>query len=381
MRIGIDFTAGSQLAGIGRYTRSLVSALIAQSPNDEIVLLEPRQTATPVRMLIRAPNVVRNELPLSERMLTRIWHRLRLPLYADVLMGGLDVFYAPDFVLPPLRRAPGVLTVHDLSYRFSPESFPDSLRSYLDAVVPRSIARARMILADSAATGKDLSSAYGVDPSRIDVLYCGVDPEFQEQYPQEERNATLRRYGVTFPYFLSVGTIQPRKNIARIIAAMKIVVGAGLPHHLVHVGRPGWLHEPIYAAPEKYDVIGRVHFLSDVAADEDLAVLYGGATALVFPSLYEGFGLPVLEAMACDTPVVTSHVSSLPEVAGDAAILVDPADDREIGTAMVNIAKDEGARARLVAAGRERVAEFSWERAAGELRVHLERAAQRGSTG
>ena len=120
MKIGIDFSAGSQLAGIGRYTRSLVRALIAQSPNDDFILLEPRQSAVPVRMIFRSPNVVRKNLPLSERMLTRIWHRLRLPLYADALMGGLDVFYAPDFVLPPLRRTPGVLTVHDLSYRFSP---------------------------------------------------------------------------------------------------------------------------------------------------------------------------------------------------------------------------------------------------------------------
>lgn len=378
MRIGIDFTAGSQLAGIGRYTRSLVAALIAQSPDDEIVLLEPRQSVAPIRMLFGSPRVVHKELPLSERMLTRIWHRLRLPLYADVLMGGLDVFYAPDFVLPPLRRAPGVLTVHDLSYRFSPESFPDSLRSYLEAVVPRSIARARMVLADSDATRQDVIGAYGVDPSRVNVLYCGVDSAFREHYSQEECSENLRRYGITFPYFLSVGTIQPRKNIARIIGALPTVVGAGQPHHLVHVGRPGWLHEPIFAAAEQHGVADRVHSLSEVDEDEDLAMLYRSSAALVFPSLYEGFGLPVLEAMACGVPVITSKVSSLPEVAGDAAILVDPLDSQDIGAAMVSLATNKDARDALIAAGRERVAEFSWERAAVELRAHLARAAQSG---
>ena len=159
MKIGVDFTAGSQFAGIGRYTRSLVRALIAQSPKDRIILLEPRQPTGSVRFLLRAPNVTRKEIPFSDRTLTRIWHRLRLPLFADTLMGGVDVFYAPDFVLPPLWRAPGVITVHDLSYLHFPDSYPNSLRSYLESAVPRSVARAQLVLADSEATRQDLLSA------------------------------------------------------------------------------------------------------------------------------------------------------------------------------------------------------------------------------
>lgn len=375
MRVGIDFTAALQAAGIGRYTWSLVRALIAQCPADEFTLLTPRISTGHWRSLY-TPNSKYRHLPLSERTLKRIWHRLRLPLFADLLMGGADVFYAPDFALPPLWRALGVITVHDVSYRLFPDLYPDSLRSYLEGVVPRSVARADLILVDSAATQRDLVATHDVDPAKVEVLYCGVDPVFRPQDSHAARQAVRYRYGIEKPYFLSVGTIQPRKNIARIIAALQGVVASGLPHHLVHVGQPGWLHEPIFAAPREHRVSERVHFLTDIDSDEDLATLYCGAAAFVFPSLHEGFGIPVLEAMACGTPVITANVSSLPEAAGEAAILVDPTDVSAIGEALVELAANEGLRAQLVAAGRARAAKFTWQRAAEEMRAHLARVAQ-----
>ena len=377
MRIGIDFTAAAQPAGIGRYTWSLVSALIAQPFVDQITLLMPRFSEGHWRRLV-SPKLRYRYLPLSERALTRIWHRLRIPLYADLLAGGVDVFYAPDFVLPPLWRAPGVITVHDLSYLHFPDSYPNSLRSYLESVVPRSVARAQLVLADSEATRQDLIGAYHVEPARIEVLHCGIDGVFHSRNDPAQRAAVLQRHGIAYPYFLTVGTIQPRKNIARVIAAMRSVVEAGLPHHLVHVGRPGWLYEQILAAPQEHGVSERVHFLTTVDSDEDLAVLYSSASALVFPSLYEGFGLPVLEAMACGTPVVTSNTSSLPEVSGEAAILVDPNDVDAIGGALLVLATNEVKRAQLIAAGRERAAGFTWERSASELRAHLVRVVSGG---
>lgn len=303
--------------------------------------------------------------------MTRIWHRMRLPVFADLLAGGADVFYAPDFALPPLWSAPGIITVHDLSYRLYPDSYPDSLRSYLEAVVPRSVEHAQLVLADSEATQRDVIAAYDVDPAKVRVLYCGVDAVFKPQDAEAARRDVGARYGIQSPYFLSVGTIQPRKNIARIIAALRGVMEKGLPHHLVHVGRPGWLHEPILNAPQEHGVADRVHFLTDIDDDEDLATLYSGATAFVFPSIYEGFGIPVLEAMACGTPVITGNISSLPEVAGEAAILVDPTEVDAIGDALATLATDEGMRAQLIAAGKERAAMFTWERAATELRAHL----------
>ena len=376
MRIGIDFTAAAQPAGIGRYTRSLVGALAAQFPSDRFVLLTPRRPGRAPLRLLEYPNVTLRELPLSERTLTRIWQRLRLPLFADLLTGGADVFYAPDFALPPLWRAPGVITVHDLSYRFFPDSYPASLRRYLERVVPHSIGRARLILADSASTQRDLAAEYNTDTKRISVLHGGVDPAFRPVESGAARAAVLRRYGIASPYFLSVGTIQPRKNLRRVIAALRTVSAAELPHYLVHVGRPGWLYAPILAAPQEYGVAERVRFLTEVDSDEELAALYSGATAFVFPSLYEGFGLPALEAMACGTPVITGNTSSLPEVAGGAALLVDPTDVDAIGAALVTLATDESRRERLSASGRERAAEFTWERAATALRAHLAHAAK-----
>ena len=260
----------------------MVTALIAQCPADEFTLLTPRDPAGGWRRFY-TPNSQYRHLPLSERALARIWHRMRLPLFADLLAGGADVFYAPDFALPPLWRAPGIITVHDLSYRLFPESYPDSLRSYLEAVVPRSAARAQLVLADSEATQRDVIAAYDVDPAKVRVLYCGVDAVFQPQDAEAARRDVSARYGIQSPYFLSVGTIQPRKNIARIIAALRGVAEKGLPHRLVHVGRPGWLHEPILNAPHEHGVADRVHFLTDIDADEDLATLYSGATAFVFP--------------------------------------------------------------------------------------------------
>ena len=378
MKVGIDFTAAAQPAGIGRYTRSLVGALVAQFPADQFTLLKPRQRGRVPADLTDAPNVRLRELPVSERTLTRIWHRLRLPLFADLLVGGADVFYAPDFVLPPLRRAPGVLTVHDLSYRHFPDSYPASLHAYLEAVVPRSLARAALILADSVATQNDLVAEYRADLAKTKVLYCGIDPVFRSRGTAAVSQAVLRKYGIDFPYFLSVGTIQPRKNLARLIAALPDVITAGLPHHLVHVGRPGWLHQSILAAPQEHGVSKRVHFLMAVDSDADLAALYRGATAFVFPSLYEGFGLPVLEAMACETPVITARVSSLPEVAGEAALLVDPADVAAIGGALIAVARDGSRRGALVAAGRERAGKFTWEQAAAALHGHLADAAGSG---
>ena len=376
MNVGIDFTSAAQPAGIGRYTRSLVGALAAQNPSDRFSLLTPRQHPQTLQEFLSFPNVTRRELPVSERILARFWHRLRLPLFADLLVGGADVFYAPDFALPPLWRAPGVITVHDLSYRLFPDSYPDSLRTYLETVVPHSVARAELVLVDSAATQRDLVAAYQVDPAKVSVLYCGVDPVFRPQDSQAARQAVRQRYGIEPPYFLSVGTIQPRKNIARTIAAMKGVVESGLPHHLVHVGRPGWLHEDILNAPREHRVSDRVHFLTGVDSDDDLATLYCGAGAFVFPSLYEGFGIPVLEAMACGTPVITGNISSLPEVAGDAAILVEPSDVNAIGEALVRLATCESTREQLIAGGKKRAARFTWKRAAEELRTHLAKVAK-----
>ena len=369
MRVAVDFTAGArQWGGVGRYTRSLVKAL-AYSPGPplDLTLL----WAGPARVPLPHgwPGTRLRKLPLPERWMTAAWQRMRLPLTADLLAGGAQVYYSPDFALPALWRARSVVTVHDLSYLTHPETHFPPLRRYLDGAVPRAVSRANLVLADSEQTRRDLVSLLGVPDDKIRVVLSAADPAIVRQAAPDVA-AVLHRYGVTLPYVLSVGTIQPRKNLPAIFDALR-----RLDRHdvtLVHVGRKGWLYEPIFDALAASGIAERVRFLENVDSDDDLAALYSGAEALVFPSLYEGFGIPCLEAMACGTPVIASHAGSLAEVVSDAGIVVDPHDAGAIALGISRLMEDPAFRDDLVARGYAQAARFTWEASGRQLRTLLE---------
>jgi glycosyltransferase involved in cell wall biosynthesis len=376
MRIGIDYTAAArQRAGIGRYTRELVKALLTLDSPHRYTLFAatgglPREDwqakINRLTTISRSPLTVRN-LPLSDDWLARLWHRLRLPLPVELITGPLDLFYSPDFVLPPTRRATRtLLTVHDLSFLHYPEAFVPTLRRYLERVVPRSVARADHVLADSEATRADLIAHLGTAPEKVDVLYSGVDPRFGPESKAGERERLEKRYGVgDQPYILSVGTVQPRKNYTRLIRAFASLRAEA---QLLIAGGKGWLYEEIFAEAEEHEAVRLLGFVED----EDLPALYRNAALFAFPSLYEGFGLPVLEAMACGTPVVCSDASSLPEVAGNAALLVDPLDIDVLTEAMARVLGDADLRQAMIARGLQQAARFTWERAARQLLDTLE---------
>ena len=383
MRIGIDYTAAArQRAGIGRYTRELVSALLALeggagSPHQYVIFAatgglkpetlraEPQAEAWNLKP---GPGVRLRTVPLTDDWLARLWHRLRLPIPVETIMGLLDVFYSPDFVLPPTRRATRtLLTVHDLSFLHCPEAFVPALRRYLERVVPRSIACADRVLADSAHTRSDIVSFLGVPPDKVEVLYSGVNARFRPEGEPRERERLQARYGIGYqPYVLSVGTLQPRKNYLRLIRAFaNLKPGTPKPEpQLVIAGGRGWLYEDILSEAARHG--DRVRILGFV--DEgDLPALYRNAALFTLPSLYEGFGLPVLEAMACGVPVVCSNASSLPEVAGEAGLLVDPLDADGLTGAMRRVLEDSGLRREMIARGVAQAARFTWERAARQL--------------
>ncbi len=381
-RIGIDYTAAArQRAGIGRYTRELVRALLALERslggrNRYTVFaatggLSP-ETADCFNLLDLAPGAgVRvRTVPLTDEWLARLWHRLRLPIPVELVTGPLDVFYSPDFVLPPTRRGTRtLLTVHDLSFLRYPEAFVPPLLRYLERVVPRSIARADRVLADSAHTRSDIVSLLAVPAGKVRVLYSGVDARFSPQGGPDEDEWLKGRYGLKpGAYVLSVGTLQPRKNYVRLMRAFAALrpgtLGPGC--QLVIAGGRGWLYEDILAESEKHG--DRVRILGFVD-DADLPALYRNAALFAFPSLYEGFGLPVLEAMACGVPVVCSDASSVPEVAGDAALLVDPLDTEGLTAAMDRVLRDANLRQKLVDRGLAQAARFSWEQAARQLQA------------
>jgi glycosyltransferase involved in cell wall biosynthesis len=366
MRIAIDYTpAHEQGAGIGRYVRELVAALstLDQNTDYRLFVAGSRQGDLP---LSPGHNFRREPTRISPKWFARFWHRLQLHLPVEWWTGDVDLFHATDFVLPPHRKkTKTLLTVHDLSFVKVPETASPRLKSYLDVVVPRSVKRAGHILADSHATKDDLIEIYGTPAEMITVLHSGVDPKFK---PDKSRLSTLyTKYHIPDrPYIFTVGTVQPRKNYGRLIRALSVLRQRGIDVDLVIAGGKGWLEGPMYQALEETDMGNHVHLIGFVD-DDDLPTLYSGAACVAFPSLYEGFGFPVLEGMACGVPVMTSNVSSLPEVAGDAAMMIDPYNLDAMIEMLQSLLTDESRRKVLIERGYRQARHFTWERSATQL--------------
>jgi glycosyltransferase involved in cell wall biosynthesis len=375
MKIAIDYNAAlRQNAGIGRYTRDLVRAVLDLDSDDEVVLFYAGRDLPAEHpglqelraLALQSDRVRAVAIPLSERWLTIAWQRARLPIPVERWTGPVDLVHAPDFVLPPVRRAPTLLTVHDLTFRIHPETAHANLRRYLERAVPRSLARATHILADSQSTKRDLERLMGVSPARVTVLYPGVGPRFRRVDDSRQLQAVRARLKLPPRFLFSVGTLEPRKNLQRLMRAFAQVrrdQPALDDTELLLAGKPGWLSDAIVADAR---ATPGVRLLGPVD-DADLPALYTLATATVYPSFYEGFGFPPLESLACGTPVLTSNTSSLPEVVGDVGILVDPLDEAAIADGMTRLLTDaslaEDARRR----GPKQAARFSWSRAAHQL--------------
>ena len=366
-RIAIDYTpAIEQSGGIGRYVRDLTAALAGlDQANDYRLFVSGAAAGT---LPPAAANIQWRPTAITPRWLARIWHRARLPLPVELFTGKVDLFHATDFVLPyTLPSTRTLLTVHDLSFVRVPEAASPPLKAYLDAVVPRSVERADHVLADSAATKDDLMELYKTPADKITVLYSAVDQRFRRVSDSRKLESTRAKYGLAgLSYLLSVGTVQPRKNYSRVIKALAEARSSGLDLHYAIAGGKGWLETEMQQTIASTGMGDFVHLLGYVD-DEDLPALYSGSRMLLMPSLYEGFGLPILEAMACGVPVITSNISSLPEVAGDAAILIDPADPAALRDAIIAVDTDSTLREQLVESGYRQAGKFSWQRSASQL--------------
>lgn len=379
MRVAIDYTAAIyQVAGIGRFVRSLVHALAEVDPDTEYLLVyaDPPQGVQPA--MPEAPNFVPRRIPLPQRALNAVWHRLSLPIPVDLVIGPVDVFHSPDFVLPPVRRGAKILTVHDLAFLLQPECAEAKLRDYLEKTVPRSVARADFILADSVNTQDDLICLLGVPPSRVEVVPGGVDPAFAPVQDEALLDRVRERVSDGAPFVLSVGMIEPRKNLVRLIEAFELLKARyHAPHKLVLAGKRGWLSDGIFRRAEASPVAPDIRFPGFVA-EAELPALYSASELLAYPSLYEGFGLPPLEAMACGVPVVASSSSSLPEVVGDAALLVDPTSVEGLAEAMARALADTELRRRMRTKGLDQAKRFTW-RASAEKTLKVYRRLGAGS--
>jgi glycosyltransferase involved in cell wall biosynthesis len=367
MHIAIDYTpAIHQRAGIGRYTRGLVQALTRLDAENRYTLLALGQsgahfvpTALPTNFSIRFA-------PISDRWATVLWYRLNLPLPVELFSGRADLFHGPSFTLPP-SFAPSLLTVHDLSFLRYPQGAHPALLAWLTKAVPRSLHRARHVLADSESTRADLIELMQVPPDQITVIGAGVDEHFKPVDEPETLARVRSHYQLPDRFVLSISTLEPRKNFTGLIAAFNLMAISSVPDlHLVIAGGKGWLYDDIFAAAEASPLRERIHFAGYVA-DEDLPALYSLAALFAFPSHYEGFGIPVLEAMACGTPVVCADNSSLPEIAGDAALLVEATDTEALADAMHQLSIDTSVREKLIRRGYEQAGRFTWEQAARRL--------------
>jgi glycosyltransferase involved in cell wall biosynthesis len=312
---------------------------------------------------------------VSPRWLARIWQRMRVPLPVEFYTGSIDLYHATDFVLPPTR--PGtrtIVTVHDLSFVRVPDAATPRLKAYLDQVVPRSVKRADHVIADSSATKQDIIDIYNIPEEKISVLLSGVSTHFKPE--MEHRPQIQKRYNLPEkPYIFSVGTVQPRKNYERLVRSLAQLHTHGYDVDLVIAGGKGWLDGPLYQTIIDTGMKDFVHLIG-FADDRDLPMLYSAAECVAFPSLYEGFGFPVLEGMACGTPVITSNVSSLPEVAGDAAIMVDPYNVEMITDALIQVLSDQHLRNNMIQRGFTQAAQFTWEAAATNLLSIYDRVLQ-----
>ncbi len=349
MRLGIDAsrTTVARLTGTEHYALQMIRALLSLDHGHDITLYfrdepPPRLLPTPFRAFNRAV------IPFP-----RLWTHLRLA--AELWRDRPDLVWVPAHTLPIWFPGRAAVTLHDLGYKLFPQAHPAGQRQYLDLSTRYSARRAALILADSQTTADDLGRFYGTPSSKIRVVYPGVDAP-----PVGDIRLVRRRYDLPERYFLFIGTLQPRKNIAGIVQAFARwrADHADEQAALVLAGGKGWLYDPAWTA----GVDGVI--MPGYVDEADKGALYAGALALVFPSLYEGFGFPVLEAMSCGTPVICSRTSSLPELAGDAALLVDPLNIDAIADAMGRVASDAALRETMRAKGYRQALKFTWTAAA-----------------
>lgn len=364
MRIAIDAsrTTVARITGTEQYSLRLIQSVIARNAAHNAAQAQPHDLTLYFRD--RPPlGLFPANVPQRVIGVPRLWTHLGFA--AALFRDRPDLTWVTAHALPFVFPGRAIVTVHDLGYRHFPAAHPPGQRAYLDLTTRTSANRATLVIADSAATRDDLTRFYATPPDKIRVIYPGVDA------PAIAPVDVRRKYHLPDQYFLFLGTLQPRKNIAGLVTGYRRFCqqhpddGIGL----VLAGGQGWLYDPAWVTePDGSPTPGVI--LPGYVDDADKGALYAGARAFVLPSLYEGFGFPVLEAMHCGTPVLCSGTSSLPELAGDAARLIDPtAPDAAdaLADGLARLAFDEAYRADLIERGRQQVKAFTWDRAADQV--------------
>jgi glycosyltransferase involved in cell wall biosynthesis len=368
MRIGIDISRTvEEKSGVGWYTSHLVQGIARVDRIHQYYLYPCFWYCVPTGFR-RAQHPKQSNFHLVDRWKTlrTVRERWRDPdLGGASILGSVDVVHCTAYTAPPVLGVGLVVTIHDMSFLTHPQFHEESNIAFCTRECHRAARRAAKLIVPSEATKRDVLRYLHADEDRVHVIYEAAGVDFGPVEDREAIRSVLVDHSIDRRYVLFVGTVEPRKNVRRLLEAFLHVVRS-CPDRgelLVIAGGKGWRNTEIYDFVRESGLTDRVRFLGYVT-DSDLRALYSAATVFAYPSLYEGFGLPVIEAMACGCPVVTSRTASLPEVAGDAGLLVEPTDVADIARALGTVMGDRELRQKLRAAGLERAAQFSWEKAA-----------------
>ncbi len=370
MRIAFDGTTLTPgRTGVGYYTEHLLQHLAreVEATGDELIVISNRPIDT------QAPLPAHVRVHQGHRFPVRIgWMQMRAARALDAIKA--DVAHFTNGMIPYGAPVSTVVTIHDLSLKLYPECHPVRRRLLNRPLMQVAMRQASAIVTVSNSTRRDLLRLHGVPADRVSVVHEAASPAFRPIRDRDQLALVRAKYALPKRFVLYVGTIEPRKNLGRLMEAMALARAAGMPHHLVCVGPYGWSSRDLSGLIERLGLTPFVHFTGYVPF-EDLPILYNLGEVFVFPSLYEGFGLPVVEAMACGTPVITANSSSLAEIAGDAAVTVDPSSTEALADAILGLATDEERRRDLSTRGLNRSRSFSWAQTAKEMLAVYQRAA------
>jgi glycosyltransferase involved in cell wall biosynthesis len=367
-RVGVEATSllGDR-SGVGTYTALLLQTMLrTATPAWQFHLYSNRAIDTPDTGLGRA-------VAADGHLAHSRWLWVHLRLAALARRDRCDVLHCPNGMGPPWSATPIVLTIHDLSLFRYPQYHPRARILTTRGLLPRLARRAAAVVAVSEFTRREILSVLHLPPEKVHTIHSAAAERFHPVTDPAQLAAVRQRYTLPERFVLFVGTVEPRKNLQRLVRAFRQVRQRDFPHALILAGHSGWLMDDFDAEIEHLGLSNVARRLGYVA-DADLPALYSLAELFVYPSLYEGFGLPTLEAMACGTPVLSSNSSALAEVCGDAACLVDPLDEDALADAMASLLRDDERRAELRHKGLGRARQFSWQRTASETMAVYERA-------
>jgi glycosyltransferase involved in cell wall biosynthesis len=360
---------GYRRAGIHHYISQLLTHLPAPGNDYKYTVFTNNKSDL---ILNKSLELVSSQWPTSRRLVRILWEQLIWPLAAA--RHQVDLLHSMAFVTPIFSGRDTIVTVYDLSFMHFPDRFPRLQRAYLTGQTKRSCRQARRVMTISESGRQDVHRLFDIPLDRIDVVYPGIDAAFSPR-PAAEVELFRRRNALLRPYILHVGTLQPRKNIPTLIDAFDCLKRSDLD--LVLVGGKGWLYDEIFARVDALGLKERVRFAGYVT-DADLPLWYNSAEMVVLPSIYEGFGLPAAQAMACGTPVIASNISAIPEVTGDAALLFSPYDASALCNHMTSVLDDPQITATMREQGLSQVKKFTWQNAGQKMQEVYQKTLEEG---